>query len=61
MSPRIEQLSLNLTIAEIKAILDVLKQRPYAEVFQLMEKIKAQLEAPLQTRPGEARESGEDK
>jgi hypothetical protein len=56
-----EQLSLNLTIAEINAILDALGQRPYAKVFQLVEKIKAQSQAQLQTRPGEAGESGEDK
>jgi hypothetical protein len=46
-----QQLSLNLTIAKINAILDALGQRPYAEVFQLVEKIKAQSQAQLETRP----------
>jgi len=60
MSPRVQQLSLNLTLAEINAILDALGQRPYGEVFQLVEKIKAQSQAQLQTRPGETGESEDD-
>ena len=54
----VQQLTLNLTIDEINVILDALGQRPYAEVFQLVEKIQAQSQAQLQTRPGDP---GEDK
>jgi hypothetical protein len=40
-----EQLSLNLTIQEINLILDALGERPYKQVFTLVEKIKAQAQA----------------
>lgn len=53
MNSQTQQLSLNLTIAEINAILDALGQRPYAEVFPLVDKIKAQSQAQLQSRPGD--------
>jgi hypothetical protein len=51
-----EQLSLNLTIEEINTILEALGQRAYADVFQLVEKIKAQSGAQMRTHepPGEA-------
>ena len=46
-----EQLGLNLTLAEINTVLDALGQRPYAEVFQLIAKIKAQAEAQMRSGP----------
>jgi hypothetical protein len=45
-----EQISLNLTIAETNQILEALGDLPYAKVFQLIEKIKAQAEAQLRTQ-----------
>lgn len=61
MNLHTQQLSLNLTIAEINAILDALGQRPYADVFPLVDKIKAQSQAQLKHRPGEAGKTREDK
>ena len=55
-----KQLSLNLTLTEINAILDALGQRPYAEVFDLVEKIKTQSEAQLQIQPREVEEPEND-
>lgn len=43
-----EQISINLTIEEVNQILDSLGERPYIEVFQLINKIKVQAEAQLQ-------------
>ncbi|MDJ0589443.1 MAG: hypothetical protein QNJ72_05505 [Pleurocapsa sp. MO_226.B13] len=43
-----EQISINLTIEEVNLILDSLGQRPYIEVFQLINKIQAQAEAQVQ-------------
>lgn len=40
-----EQISINLSIEEVNLILDSLGQRPYIEVFQLIDKVKAQAEA----------------
>ena len=56
-----KQLSLNLTITEINAILDAVGQRPYVDVFDLVEKIKTQSEAQLKTRPGDVEEPKEAK
>ena len=43
-----EQISINLTIEEINKILESLGQRPYVEVFQLINKIQAQAQAQVQ-------------
>ncbi len=43
-----EQISINLTIEEVNKILESLGQRPYIEVFQLINKIQAQAEAQVQ-------------
>lgn len=43
-----EQISINLTLEEVNQILESLGQRPYVEVFQLINKIKAQAEAQVQ-------------
>ncbi|MBT9314056.1 hypothetical protein [Leptothoe spongobia] len=43
-----EQISINITIEEVNLILETLGQRPYVEVFQLINKIKAQAEAQVQ-------------
>lgn len=43
-----EQISINLTLAEINQILESLGQQPYVEVFQLISKIKIQAEAQVQ-------------
>jgi hypothetical protein len=45
-----EQISINLTIEEVNKILDSLGQRPYIEVFQLINKIQAQAEAQLEAK-----------
>jgi len=45
-----EQISLNLTITETNQILEALGGLPYAKVFQLIEKIKAQAEAQLRAQ-----------
>ncbi|MEC4818848.1 MAG: hypothetical protein SAK29_37080 [Scytonema sp. PMC 1069.18] len=45
-----EQISINLTIEEVNKILESLGQRPYVEVFQLINKIQAQAEAQLQAQ-----------
>ncbi|MEG4144670.1 hypothetical protein [Microcoleus sp. Pol12B5] len=45
-----EQISINLTIEEVNKILDSLGNRPYIEVFQLINKIQAQAEAQLQAK-----------
>lgn len=45
-----EQISINLTIEEVNQILESLGQRPYVEVFQLINKIQAQAEAQLQAK-----------
>ena len=41
-------MSINLTIEEVNKILESLGQLPYVEVFQLINKIKAQAEAQIQ-------------
>lgn len=43
-----EQISINLTIEEVNKVLESLGQCPYVEVFQLINKIKAQAEAQIQ-------------
>ena len=45
-----EQISINLTIEEVNKILESLGQRPYVEVFQLINKIQAQAEAQVQAQ-----------
>lgn len=45
-----EQISINLTIEELNKILESLGERPYVEVFQLINKIRAQAEAQLQAK-----------
>lgn len=45
-----EQISINLTIEEVNQILESLGQRPYVEVFQLINKIQAQAEAQVQAK-----------
>ena len=45
-----EQISINLTIEEVNKILESLGQRPYVEVFQLINKIQAQAEAQVQAK-----------
>ena len=45
-----EQISINLTIEEVNKILESLGQKPYVEVFQLVNKIQAQAEAQLQAK-----------
>lgn len=45
-----EQISLNLTIAETNQILEALGGLPYAKVFQLIEKIKTQAEAQIRAQ-----------
>lgn len=45
-----EQISINLTIEELNKILESLGERPYVEVFQLINKIQAQAEAQLQAK-----------
>lgn len=44
----VEQISINLTIEEVNKVLESLGQCPYVEVFQLINKIKAQAEAQIQ-------------
>jgi hypothetical protein len=43
-----QQISVNLTLEEVNQILESLGQRPYIEVFQLINKIKVQAEAQVQ-------------
>ena len=43
-----EQISINLTLEEVNQILESLGRLPYAEVFQLISKVKAQAEAQVQ-------------
>ena len=43
-----EQISINLTLEEVNKILESLGQLPYTDVFQLINKIKAQAEAQVQ-------------
>jgi hypothetical protein len=45
-----EQISINLTIEEVNKILDSLGQRPYIEVFELINKIQGQAQAQLQAQ-----------
>ena len=45
-----EQISINLTIEEVNKILESLGQRPYVEVFQLINKIQTQAEAQVQAQ-----------
>ncbi len=45
-----EQISINLTLEELNKILESLGERPYVEVFQLINKIQAQAEAQLQAK-----------
>lgn len=43
-----EQISINLTVEEVNLVLETLGQRPYVEVFQLINKVKAQAEAQVE-------------
>jgi hypothetical protein len=61
MNLSIEQLSLNLTIGEMNTILEALGHQPYASVFLLIDKIKAQSQAQLQSRPSQTYVKGEYK
>ncbi|WP_413167902.1 hypothetical protein ACL6C3_14465 [Capilliphycus salinus ALCB114379] len=45
-----EQITINLTLEELNKILESLGERPYVEVFQLINKIQAQAEAQLQAK-----------
>ena len=45
-----EQITINLTIEELNKILESLGERPYVEVFQLINKIQAQAEAQLKAK-----------
>lgn len=45
-----EQISINLTIEEVNKILESLGQRPYVEVFELINKIQGQAQAQLQAQ-----------
>lgn len=45
-----EQISINLTIEEVNEILESLGQRPYVEVFELINKIQGQAQAQLQAQ-----------
>ncbi len=45
-----QQITINLTLEELNKILESLGERPYVEVFQLINKIQAQAEAQLQAK-----------
>ena len=45
-----EQITINLTLEELNKILESLGERPYVEVFQLINKIPAQAVAQLQAK-----------
>ncbi len=51
-----EQISINLTLEEVNTILESLGRLPYAEVFQLIHKVKAQAEAQVQASEMRKRE-----
>ena len=55
-----EQISLNLTIEETNQVLEALGRLPYAQVFQLVDKIKAQAEGQLRTKESQSIEPPTD-
>lgn len=54
-----EQYSLNLTIEEINKILEGLGGLPYVQVFELIDKIKAQTQAQIRGKESRQQELGE--
>jgi hypothetical protein len=50
---RIKMIDLNLSVQEINLILQALGQAPYAQVFELVEKIKAQAVPQVEALPKE--------
>ena len=47
-------MKLNLTITEINSVLQALGNMPYAQVFELVEKIREQVQPQLAAKQGDA-------
>lgn len=53
-----QEIQLQLTLAEVNQILAALGEKSYKEVFQLVSKIQAQATAQLNAEPAQAEGSG---